>query len=131
MTVSHIPVNPIHSVPDIGNDPQDFAFHTERRNTAGMERIKILRKMRGLSQAELGDMCNLTQSMISKIEKGIANPTLDVLESISAALDVKTADLFERDELMDRAVTALLRVSREKQMTAVQLLESLQPEKSP
>ncbi|WP_172332749.1 helix-turn-helix domain-containing protein [Mangrovicoccus sp. HB161399] len=96
-----------------------------------MERIKILRKLRGLSQAELGDMCDLTQSMISKIEKGTANPTLDVLEKIAAALQVKTSELFERDELIDRAITALLRVSREKQLTAVQLLESLQPDAKP
>jgi len=45
--------------------------------------------------------------MISKIESGDANPTLDVIEAIAKALGVQPYDLFSKHSLDARAERAL------------------------
>lgn len=56
--------------------------------------VKRIRKARGLSQAELADMVGVTQGLISKIEHGDANPTLDTILRLASALQVSPAILF-------------------------------------
>ena len=48
-----------------------------------------------MSQVELAARCGIDQSDISKIERGIANPTVDTLERIAKALDLKLKISFE------------------------------------
>jgi transcriptional regulator with XRE-family HTH domain len=50
-----------------------------------MRYVKDIRKKRRLSQTQLADMVGCDQSMISKIEAGTANPTLDLIEGIAVA----------------------------------------------
>lgn len=57
------------------------------------ERIKILRKKRGLTQSQLAaGIC--TKSFISQVEKGRANPAIDTLQAIAERLGVTLPDLF-------------------------------------
>ena len=63
------------------------------------ERIKEIRKARGLTQAELAEIINVDPKYISKIETSNGRPSLDVLENISSALQVEMSVLFETSHL--------------------------------
>ncbi len=64
------------------------------------EKIKKIRKMRGLTQAELvGD--TVTRNMLSSIENGKASPSLDTLMCIADRLSVSVSYLIsEEDDLV-------------------------------
>lgn len=48
--------------------------------------LVMLRKQRGVSQRELGEVTGIHQSEISRIERGVGNPTEDTLARIGQAL---------------------------------------------
>ncbi|MGA0594901.1 helix-turn-helix domain-containing protein [Enterovirga sp. CN4-39] len=50
--------------------------------------LRGLRKSRALSQAQVATKAGITQGYYSDVERGAAIPTLDVLDRISAALDL-------------------------------------------
>lgn len=56
--------------------------------------VRRLRTARDLSQEKLAADADLRQALISEIEIGVANPTLDSLTKIAAALKVEMIDLF-------------------------------------
>ena len=58
---------------------------------------KIVRKRRralDLSQEELGDKAELNRGYISDIERGLRNPSLEVIERIAKGLQMDIAELF-------------------------------------
>ena len=58
---------------------------------------KIVRKRRralDLSQEELGDKAELNRGYISDIERGLRNPSLEVIDRIAKALGMDLAELF-------------------------------------
>lgn len=57
--------------------------------------IKAIRKQKSMTQEELANKSNLSQSYISEIENNKTSPTLDCLESIASALDVCAIDLLD------------------------------------
>ena len=57
-------------------------------------RLALLRKRRGLSQEELAERARLDRSYVSRIERGLANPSMGVLERICVALDITLQELF-------------------------------------
>lgn len=57
--------------------------------------IGALRKLKGLTQAELADKVNIGQSFISKIEKGHLEPSIQTLGRIAKVLDVDIKELFK------------------------------------
>ena len=59
-----------------------------------IENLKALRTARGLSQAKLAEIADLSPSIVSDIEVGRRNPTLTTIEKISLALDVPVQQLF-------------------------------------
>lgn len=59
------------------------------------ERIRTLRKERGLSQEDLAELCGLDRTYISGIERGLRNVALRNIESLAYALEVSLADLFK------------------------------------
>ena len=61
------------------------------------EKIKKLRKLRGMTQAELAGSL-ITRNMLSSIENGKANPSLDTLTHIAANLSVSVSYLVSDDE---------------------------------
>ena len=65
--------------------------HPARRVLAA--NLRRLRLARDLSQDELADGAGVRQALVSAIEVGSANPTLDSLERISLALGVSVGDL--------------------------------------
>lgn len=58
--------------------------------------VRAIRQGRGLSQAQLADMVNISQSMLCQIERGTKVPTLPLSVEIAAilgvGLDLLTAD---------------------------------------
>lgn len=69
------------------------------KNPAGLrafsERLRSLRKQRGYSQQKLADIANVEQSTIKRIELVQLAPTLDMLISLSRALDMEVRDLVD------------------------------------
>lgn len=57
-------------------------------NVIFAERLKNLRKEKGLSQAELAKVLNLTQRKISYLETGQFEPDLTILWEISSYFEV-------------------------------------------
>jgi transcriptional regulator with XRE-family HTH domain len=50
------------------------------------------RKQKGISMTRLAEKAGLSQQMVSYVERGLRNPTLDTLLRIAMALDI---DLWE------------------------------------
>lgn len=59
------------------------------------ERIKALRLAAGISQEAFSDKCGYARSYMSRIERGLANPSLDAVEVLAVALKVDTVTLFD------------------------------------
>jgi len=57
--------------------------------------VKRLRKQAGFTQEAFADTIGLARSYMSGIETGRRNPTLDVVETVAAVLDVTPASLLE------------------------------------
>lgn len=63
------------------------------------KKLRGLRKLYGLSGIELGKKADIGQSTISEIEAGKRSPTVETVEKICGALNVRIVDLF--DEKLD------------------------------
>lgn len=58
-------------------------------------RIKELRKQKGLSQEKLANMADIDRTYLPTIEKGERNVSIEVVERLAKALEVKIKDLFD------------------------------------
>ncbi|MDG0798907.1 helix-turn-helix domain-containing protein [Pectobacterium punjabense] len=58
------------------------------------QRVKTLRLQAGLSQEAFADKCGLDRTYISGIERGVRNPTLEVIGVIADGLGIKLKNLF-------------------------------------
>jgi len=76
------------------------------------EKIKALRMLRGLTQKELADRCDLSKGFISQLESDQAAPSLETLGDLLEVLGVsfssffssedKTSPVFPRDRMFDK-----------------------------
>jgi transcriptional regulator with XRE-family HTH domain len=57
--------------------------------------VRRLRLERGISQEELAAEASTRQALVSQVEVGDANPTLDTLARLAQALQVSLAELFD------------------------------------
>lgn len=58
-------------------------------------KVKELRRSSKKSQADLAQEAGIRRALISEIERGEANPTLDSMICIAMALRVDLSDLFD------------------------------------
>lgn len=58
-----------------------------------MKKLKLLRKQKGLSQAETAELLGITQSAYSRYESGQRQPDLDILKKIAKIYNVSVDDL--------------------------------------
>ena len=61
------------------------------------ENINKYRKAKNLTIKDLANLAGVTPSLLSQIEKGSANPSLNTLKQISKALDVQLFNFFIQD----------------------------------
>ncbi|MGS0749225.1 helix-turn-helix domain-containing protein [Halpernia sp. GG3] len=66
------------------------------------EKIKQLRKDKGLQQKQVAIDVGLDQSNYNKIENGRREPSLEVLQKLSAILDVSLDDLVNPEDSKNR-----------------------------
>lgn len=50
--------------------------------------VKLRRKELGLSQEELADMADIDRTYASQIERGVANPSLEVLYRVARSQEI-------------------------------------------
>ena len=61
------------------------------------ENIKKIRLLKGLTQKQLGELCGMADSAIRRYESGRANPKLETIKKIAAALNVSLSDIINED----------------------------------
>lgn len=61
-------------------------------------KIKEIRKQKGLTQKQLGDLCGIADSNIRKYENGKQNPKIETLQKIATALDCSLIALTGMEE---------------------------------
>lgn len=66
------------------------------------ERIRELRKNRGLTQEQFAELIEVEQKHVSRLELGKSFPTIERLEKISHALNVPLRDIFDFVHLSDQ-----------------------------
>ena len=55
--------------------------------------VRALRKARGLSQEQLGERANVNGKYLGELERGIGNPSLEVLVRLADALEIDLSTL--------------------------------------
>ena len=60
-------------------------------------KVRALRMEQGNSQEAFADICGLARSYMSRVERGLANPSIDAIEILAKALKVPAAELFVDD----------------------------------
>lgn len=63
------------------------------------QRVRQLRTQQGLSQEAFAEKCGLDRTYISGIERGVRNPTLQVLATLANGLDVPLPVLLSLSEV--------------------------------
>ena len=59
------------------------------------EKIRLLRRQRGLSQEKLAEMIKMDFTSVNELENGKRNPSLKTVNKIARALKVPVEDLFK------------------------------------
>ncbi|RVT51313.1 helix-turn-helix domain-containing protein [Rubrivivax albus] len=77
-------------------------------------RVRELRLASGLTQEDLAEHCGLFRTYMSRIETGVANPTLAMIEALATSLGVSIAELFPEPEARPAARSAAKAGSRGK-----------------
>jgi transcriptional regulator with XRE-family HTH domain len=90
-----------------------------------MIKIKPHRLARRMTQAKLAEAVGVEQGYISRLERGLQEPSADVLRRLAAALKVSRADLYERDGLEARIFAAFENIPADRLEEALELLENL------
>lgn len=57
-------------------------------------KIKSIRLRAGLSQEVFADKCGLDRTYVSGIERGVRNPTLEVIAALAKGLNITIHELF-------------------------------------
>ncbi|MBI3806422.1 MAG: helix-turn-helix transcriptional regulator [Nitrospirae bacterium] len=85
------------------------------------QRIKIVRQRSGLTQDQLAEQVGLSPKYISGIERGVENPTMDILIRLAKMLGVEPYDFFlfgeseENEKALRKGIEKMVReADREK-----------------
>ncbi|WP_413406718.1 helix-turn-helix domain-containing protein [Paenibacillus amylolyticus] len=69
---------------------------TKLRNSVG-ERIRAIRKAKGLTQQQLAELSGLDDAYVGSVERGERNFSIDTLEKIISSLNMPEQDFFYQD----------------------------------
>ncbi|WP_019914709.1 helix-turn-helix domain-containing protein [Paenibacillus sp. HW567] len=93
---------------------------TDLRNTVG-DRIRAIRKAKGLTQQQLAELSNLDDAYIGAVERGERNFSIDTLEKIVVALKIQPTELFQNLDDLNKVETAQRRAIDEYAATVSEL----------
>jgi transcriptional regulator with XRE-family HTH domain len=62
-------------------------------------RLRSARRRRGLTLAALATSAGMSESFLSQLERGLTGASLDSLQRLTQALDIRVGDLFEADDV--------------------------------
>jgi transcriptional regulator with XRE-family HTH domain len=112
----------------------DMARPANKRATDFGERLAAARKAAGLTQTQLAGRLSLSQQMIDYYERRAKNPTADFIRKAAAALNVSVDTLLGHEvkngrkpgppSQLERRVSAVRQLPRDKQKTVLQLLDA-------
>lgn len=96
------------------------------------ERLRALRKERGLSQGELGEKSGIHFTHISRCERGLSQPTADTLRrladalnvSVSAIMDEATEEPTFEDPELRKKLSEIERLPADDRMVVIKLLDA-------
>ena len=66
------------------------------------QRVRFLRKLHGWSQESLAARCGLDRTYISGIERGIRNPTLEIVLTLATSFEMELDVFFDWDGFKER-----------------------------
>lgn len=78
--------------------------------------IEFYRKKRNLTTTKLANLAGLSQSTISKYEKGERNPSDDAVESIANALNISVQELLDKAQSFNEPITTYTMVQARKRL---------------
>lgn len=81
--------------------------------------IRRLRKEKGLTQKQLGELCGIDEANIRRYELEKANPKKETLEKIAKALNVSVLSLFGFDELTKQRNADIQKVAQRRHIDKV------------
>lgn len=61
-------------------------------------RLRSARRRRGLTLAEVAAAAAISESFLSQLERGLTGASLDSLQRLTKALEIRVADLFDADD---------------------------------
>lgn len=82
------------------------------------QKVKALRKKAGMTQTELAEKCNVSKSMVSKIEANKATIHLELLMNIARVLEVSLYELLEETSLVAKKKATIVREKERKRLVA-------------
>ena len=81
------------------------------KNTVG-NKIKTLRLNKGLNTKQLSQEASISSGMLSQLEKGSTQGSVETLRKIAKVLDVTLASLFEDSEIIEDETYEVLHIVR-------------------
>lgn len=79
-------------------------------------KIRALRTEKKITLKKLADRIQVTPSLISQIERGLANPSISSLKAIADFLDVSIAELLDGEANNDRILSPIIKAGAHKVM---------------
>ena len=58
-------------------------------------RVRVLRRSRDITQAQLAEAIGRSTEFVSRIERGLASPSFPTIAAIATALTIEPKDLFD------------------------------------
>lgn len=93
-------------------------------------RVKEIRTKQRLTQEKLSETAGINPKYLSNIERGIENPTLNTLISLSESLDIQLPEMFDFDAHIDpednrKIINSLLEKAQPDQLRMIAKLISV------
>ena len=62
------------------------------------DRLKVVRKKKGMTQEDVADKAGIAVSQVGRIERGKLNPSISTIFVIALALEIEPKELFDFEE---------------------------------